>query len=64
MSVEDCRKERSHFREGRFKKWTVYQAVAKMMLDYLNNSEVLKVNTRELEFHVLAPDEPNVNIEW
>ena len=33
----------------------VYQAVAKRMLDYLDNSEVFKVNTRELEFHVLAP---------
>ena len=59
-------------REGRFKKWTVevgqgfasvYQTVAKRVLDYLNNSEVLKVNTRELECHVLAPNEPKVNIE-
>ena len=41
----------------------VYQAVANRMLDYLNNSEVLKVNTRDLVFHVLAPNEPNVNIE-
>ena len=40
-----------------------YQAVAKRMLDYLTNSEVLKVNTRELEFHVLAPNGPYVNIE-
>ena len=58
-------------REGRFQKWTVksdtsgrvYQAVAKRMLDYLNNSEVLKVNILELEFHVLAPNEPSVKIE-
>ena len=28
-----------------------------------DNSEVLKVNTRELEFHVLAPNEPNVDIQ-
>ena len=36
----------------------VCQAVAKRVLDYLDNSEVLKMNTRELEFHVLAPNEP------
>ena len=40
--------------------WTaVYQTVAKRMFDYLNKSEVLKVNVRELEFHVLAPNERN-----
>ena len=32
-----------------------YPAVAQRMLDHLNNSEMLKLNTRELEFHVLAP---------
>ena len=41
----------------------VYPAVAKRLLDYLDNSEVLKVNIRELEFHVLAPNEPTVDIE-
>ena len=59
-------------REGRSKEvdceagqgWAaVYQAVAKKMLDYSDNSEMLKVNTRELELHVLAQKEPNVNIE-
>ena len=44
--------------------WTaVYQTVAKRMLDYLNKSEVLKVNAQELEFHVLAPNETNIDIE-
>ena len=41
----------------------VYQTVAKKMLDDLNKSEVLKVNARELECHVLAPNEPNIDIE-
>ena len=45
-------------------KWAaVYQSVARRMLSYLNHSEVLKVNTRELEYHVLAPYEPRVDIE-
>ena len=29
----------------------------KRMLDYLTKSEVLKVNARELEYHVLTPSE-------
>ena len=41
----------------------VYQAVAKRMLNYLGHREVLKLKNRELEFHVLAPNEPNVDIE-
>ena len=42
----------------------VYQTVAKRMSDYLNKSEVLKVNAQELEFNVLAPNEPNIDIEY
>ena len=41
----------------------IYQAVAQRMLNYLNKSELLKVNFRELEFRVLAPNEPNIDIE-
>ena len=33
------------------------------MLSYLDNSEALKVDTRELEDHVLAPNEPRVDID-
>ena len=33
------------------------------MLSYLDNSEALKVGAKEFEEHVLAPDEPSVNIE-
>ena len=33
------------------------------MLSYLHRSDVLKVNTRELEHHVLGPNEPRVDIE-
>ena len=45
-------------------KWAaVYQSVARRMLSYLNHSEMLKVNTRELEYHVLATYEPRVDIE-
>ena len=29
----------------------VYQAVAKRMSDYMNKSEVLRVNAQELEWH-------------
>ena len=41
----------------------VYQAVARKMLSYLDNSEALKVDTKELEDHVLAPSEPRVDID-
>ena len=40
----------------------VHQTVARSMLDYLNKSEELKVNAREFENRVLAPNEPNINI--
>ena len=59
-------------RDGKFKTWTAELARVglgftkqpqKMMFDHLDNCEVLKVNTRELEFHVLAPNEPTVDIE-
>ena len=40
----------------------VHQAVAKRMLVCLDNSEMLKVKTRELESHVLAPNEPIVDM--
>ena len=33
------------------------------MLDCLNKSEVLRVNAQELEYHVLAPNEPSIDIE-
>ena len=46
------------------KSWAaVYQSIARRMLSCLDNSEVLKVGARELEEHMLAPDEPSVNIE-
>ena len=41
----------------------LYQAVARRMLSYLDNSEALKVDTKELEDHVLAPCEPRVDID-
>ena len=34
-----------------------------MMLSYLDYSEVLKVNTKELEHHVPAPNELDVDTE-
>ena len=33
------------------------------MLSYLDNSEALKVDTKKLEDHVLAPSEPRVDID-
>ena len=36
------------------------QTVAKRMLDYLNKSEVMKVDAQEMEFHVLTPHEPEI----
>ena len=45
-------------------KWAaVYKSVARRMLNYLDQSEVSKVNTRELEHHVPAPNESTVDIE-
>ena len=41
----------------------VCQAVARRMLSYLDNREALKVGTKELEDHVLAPSEPRVEID-
>ena len=44
-------------------KWTVvYQTIAKTMLKYLDESEALKVSTKELQKHVLSPCEPDANI--
>ena len=43
-------------------KWTaVYLTIAKRMLKHLNDSEALKVSTRELK-EVLSSNEPSVNI--
>ena len=42
----------------------IYQVVARRMLSYLDKSEVLKVNAREFESYVLAPNEPNIDIEY
>ena len=43
--------------------WTVvYQTIARRMLKYLEDSEALKVSTRELREQVLSPNEPSVNI--
>ena len=41
----------------------VYQAVARRMLSYLDNSEASKVDIKELEDHVLAPNESRVDID-
>ena len=41
----------------------IQQAVAKRMLDYLKNCEQLKVDAQELDFHVLAPNEPHIDIK-
>ena len=41
----------------------VYQAVAHRMQDFLNKSEVMKVDAQELQFHVLAPNEANIDIK-
>ena len=35
--------------------WAACQAVARRMLRYLDSSEALKVDAKELEDHVLAP---------
>ena len=41
--------------------WTeAYDWTAKKMLKYLEDSEALKVSTRERKEHVLSPDESNV----
>ena len=45
-----------------FKSWAaVYQSIARRMLSCLDNSEAFKVGTKELEEHVLAPNEPGVD---
>ena len=44
-------------------KWTaVNQTIAKTMLKYLDESEAVKVSTRELQKQVLSPSEPGANI--
>ena len=46
------------------KSWAaVHQSIARRMPSYLDDSEALKVGTKEMEKHVLAPNEPSVNIE-
>ena len=46
------------------KSWAaVFKWIARRMLSSLDNREALKVGTKELEEHVLAPNEPSVNIE-
>ena len=40
---------------------TVYQKIAKLILKYLEDSEALKVSTRELQEQVLSPNEPSVD---
>ena len=43
--------------------WTaVDRMIARKMLKYLEDSEALKVSTRELKEQVLSPNEPSVNI--
>ena len=41
----------------------VYHSVARRILSNLDHSEVLKVNTGDLEHHVLAPNEPDVDMK-
>ena len=41
----------------------VCQAVARRIQSYLDNSEALKVGTKELKDHELAPSEPRVDID-
>ena len=41
----------------------VYQAVAKRMVDYMNKSEVMKVDVQELELNVLAQNEPSIDVK-
>ena len=41
----------------------VYPAVASRMQSYLDNSETLRVDTKELEDHIFAPSEPRVDID-
>ena len=41
----------------------VNQWIARRMLSYLDNSEALKVSTKELKEQVLSPNEPSVDIE-
>ena len=41
----------------------VYQLIARRMLSYSDNSEALKVSTKELKEQVLSPNEPSVNME-
>ena len=42
----------------------LYQAVTKRMLDYLDRCESLEVDMKELEYFLLAPNEPNVDIKY
>ena len=44
--------------------WTpVYQTIARRMLSHLDESEALKVSTKESKEQVLSPNEPSVNKE-
>ena len=40
----------------------IYQAVAKRMLDYVNEGEELRVDTQEVKFHVVSPNGPGIDI--
>ena len=59
-------KGQSEFLVANRVRWDEYQrmvVVPKRMLSYLDNSEALKVSTKELKEQVLSPNEPNVNME-
>ena len=44
--------------------WTaIYQTIVTNVLSYMDESEALKVNTKELKEQVLYLNEPSVNIE-
>ena len=68
ISLEDVqplsRKRTQEVECGVDKRWAVvHHAVARRMLSHLDNSEALKVDTKELEDDVLAPSEPRVDMD-
>ena len=43
--------------------WTeACEGIAKKLLEFLEDSEITKVSTRELEEQVLSPNEPRINV--
>ena len=47
---------------GVYQSWTAaFQSIARRMLSYLDNSEALKVRTKELKEKVLSPSEPTAH---